>query len=325
MKRSAAPIRLVFSTLLCTIGSSLAACHAPTACGGCETTTTDAATSEPRADLAPGSDGGSNPDGSSAGGDLAMALGEDCVSAQPLQFVGNRAVINDTTLGRRNDTSASCGGLGADTVYSLSVFEPYLGVQVIPTGDWMPHVYLKSTCEKPQTVADICATSAFFTSRFPVGRYFLVVDADGAGGDYQLTVEQRASNLGRGESCSAPRLLSFTGDTATVTTAMNGSSSGPRLRCTSSPGRDIYSLVLGSPQRFEAVATTTTAGVRPVLALRGAGTLCSSGGDVACVSAISNTATLNTTTPLPAGSYSLIVTDAGGGGGQYTLTVKVSP
>ena len=62
-----------------------------------------------------------------------MALGEDCVSAQPQQFVGNRAVMNDTTLGCRNDTSASCGGLGADTVYSTSVFEPHLSVQVIPT------------------------------------------------------------------------------------------------------------------------------------------------------------------------------------------------
>ena len=121
-------------------------------------------------------------------------------------------------------------------------------------------MYLKSTCETSQTAGDICATSAFFSSRFPVGRYFLVVDADGAGGDYQLTVEQRATNLGRGElQCAAPAVL--TGDTATVTTAMNGSS-GPRLRCTSSPGRDIYSLVLGSPQRPEAVATTTTAGVR---------------------------------------------------------------
>jgi len=325
MKSSAAPIRLVFSTLLCAIGSSLAACHTPTACDGCETTQPDAAVPEPLADLAPVSDGSSDPDGSSGGSDLALARGEDCVSAQPLSFVASRAVLNDTTLGRRNDTSASCGGLGADTVYSISVVEPYLYVQVIPTGAWMPHVYLKSTCETSQTAGDICATSAFFTSRFPVGRYFLVVDADGAGGDYQLTVEQRATNLGRGESCSAPRLLSFAGDTATITTTMNGGSGGPRLSCTSSPGRDIYSLVLGSPQRVQAIATTTTAGVRPVLALRGAGPLCQSGSDSACAQGIGDTATLNTTTPLAAGSYSLIVTAAGSSGGQYTLTVKVSP
>lgn len=312
--------------LSCILGlwmTSLAACSSGGLCESCQSPQDGSAALPdvpPPADLRHSSSAG---DGSSL--DLGARDGENCTDARQLPFLANRAVLNDTTLGRRNDTSSRCGGADGDTVYKLKVVEPYLFVEVVPVGAWSPHVYLKTYCESSELVADTCATSAFWDSHFPTGSYFLIVDGDGTGGDYKLTVEQRPTALGMGDTCKTPQLLTFTGDTATVTAYTRGSTGGPKVRCASAAGRDVYSLVLGAPQKIEATVTALTPGFYPVLALRGGGTACTSGGDLECVAATGSIATLAPISPVDTGSYTLVVTGTGSTTGQYRLDVKVRP
>jgi hypothetical protein len=264
-------------------------------------------------------------DGGGSSADLGPLSGESCTNARQLPFVANRAVLNDTTLGRRNDVSARCGGRGGDTVYGLKVVEPYVFVDAAPVGSWRPRVYLKPSCESPDLVHDVCATSSFWSSRFPLGQYYLIIDSDDVGGDYQLTVEQRPTAIGTGASCSSPKFLSFTGDTATVTTYTRGVSDGPKLRCTGTSGRDVYTFLLGAPQKVEATVTALTPGFYPALALRRGGSACPSGPDLSCSTGLGSSVTITPPSSLDIGSYALVVTGGSGTVGQYTLTVKVSP
>ncbi|MDP2273592.1 MAG: hypothetical protein Q8K32_22825 [Archangium sp.] len=281
---------------------------------------------------------------------------DTCAAPTQLTFSGSSATgLGDTTWATNGnvlgDLTPSCSdsarGTGRDVVFSYTLTAAQdVTISVTPTGaspTFKPVVSVRAaTCGDASRAGERGCVSPLAPTEGrlslinqPAGTYFVWVDsAADTSGPFQLeVVTAPPTPPPANDSCTAPELLTFTGDVATVSgstlQAANDNYAGD-VSPTCSPsakqsGRDVvYQFTLTQPQDVS-LSLTPASGSPLIPALYVRRTNCTSqllSDEVVCLNQVGGVATQQTN--LAAGTYFVFVDSSGGTSGAFTLTVTRS-
>lgn len=258
--------------------------------------------------------------------------GESCANAEPLFADGGTDDARSATLfGYAQDGQGSCGGANApDRAYTFATTEALdFRARLTPAGAETGVLYLRSfgctSGERQCRLGTAAGGGALLeVPNLPIASHTLWVDSlEADAGSYTLSATLSLPQAG--DSCAAPRFLSFTaqpdgGSTATAsgdTTLMFAHTAA----CSGSGPDEVFSFVTAAPRVVTATVTPLASGYWPTVSVRSS---CTSSLSTACGAApgAGQPASISVNT-LPAGTWYLWV-DGAASRGPYTLQVDLN-
>lgn len=227
------------------------------------------------------------------------------------------------------DASGSCGGSGADQVYSFTLTREQVFTASLDAGSYgLPVLYLRSSCTTGELACsdayDYGDAAGFGPMRLPAGTYFLWVDAaSGTEGPYTLAATLR--DVEPGETASAPLPLQFSNGEAGGLAQASGDTTGHLSEtsgtCGGTGAELVYTFTTNTTLGFNLTLDDQSSYGLPVVYLRSSPTA----GEETCAGAYNYGDGVSTTaSQLPPGTYYLFVDSAEGTEGPFSFTAHLN-
>lgn len=204
-------------------------------------------------------------------------------------------LTDQETVYAHNDYAGTCdASAGGDLVYTFTTIDPHKLVAKVTrdasTSTFTPVVYLRRDCGPSGSAGEVTcvkgsgATTIATVNNLAAGTWYLFVDGVDYPGKFNLevTLSDPASGPAN-ESCYAPQLLQFTGDTVQVTGTTLGAQSEATGSCAAAGAPDVvYYFSTSDERRITAKVTPVGTSYQPAIYMR---PNCSSSDELFCVKA----------------------------------------